>query len=302
MDWKKFFKKMLFPPVWLILVLSVLSAAGLVFVFLKGLDQSPMAYAVYVIAFYSLSVLCVFFSMVLPKQYKAIKQKIYDHPLGHRYMTDAEFKVLISLHIALIINLAFSAFKLVTGIIYSSFFIIAIAAYYILLSVARFLLLRFMRSGKQDAAAQYRRYRLTAILMMLINLTLSSFVLYMIVKNDGAPLSEIYVITSAAYTFYTLTVSVIDIIKYRKYENPILSAAKALRLAQALVSLLSLESAMLVTFGESESFRRIMLSLTGAGVCVMVLAMSVYMIVRATRQIKKLGDKEYGKQQSESAV
>lgn len=295
MDWKKVFKKFLFPPIWLMITLSVLSAAALVFVFLKGLDQSPVAYAVYVIAFYTLSALCAFFSIVLPKQYKAIKQRVFDHPIGHRYMTDAEFKVLVSLHIALIINLAFSAFKLVSGIIYSSFFIIAIAAYYILLSVARFLLLRFMRSGKEDTAAQYRRYRLTAILMLPINLTLSVFVLYMIIKNDGTPLSEIYVITSAAYTFYTLTVSVIDIIKYRKFENPVLSAAKALRLAQALVSLLSLESAMLVTFGESESFRRIMLALTGAGVCFIVLFMSIYMIVRSTKQIKKLGNNENGK-------
>lgn len=288
MQWKKLCKKLLFPPVWLMIILSAISAVALIFIFVKGLEQSPVAYAAYVIAFYTLSVVCVFFSMVLPKRYKAIKQRIYDNPFGRRYMTDAQFKVLVSLYTALAINLAYSAFKLVSGIIYSSFFVIAVAGYYILLSLIRFLLLRFMRAGRQDLIAQYRRYRLTAILMMLINLTLSVFVLYMIVKNDSAAYSDIYVITSAVYTFYTLAMSVVDMARYRKYQSPVMSAAKAVRFAQALVSLLSLEASMLVTFGEDEAFRRLMLALTGAGVCVIVLSVSVYMIVRSTKEIKRI--------------
>lgn len=53
-----------------------------------------------------------------------------------------------------------------------------------------------------------------------------------------------------------MTVSVIDLVKYRKYKYPVLSAAKAIRFAAALVSLLSLETAMLAQFGDDESFRR----------------------------------------------
>lgn len=294
MDFKKLCKKLLYPHPALIILLTVISAAALVFIFAKGFDQTPLAYAAYVVSFYTLTVACLLFINVLPKRVGAIKQKIYDNPLGQRYFTDAQFKVMISLYISLAINLAFSVFKLVTGIIYSSFFIIAVAAYYILLSVIRFLLLAFLRHGKQDLIKQYRRYRLTAILMMFINLTLSVFVLYMIIKNDEAPLSEIYVITSAAYTFYVLTMSVVDVIKYRKYESPVITAAKTVRFAQALVSLLSLEASMLVTFGDDESFRRLMLALTGAGVFIIVVTVSVYMIAHSGKQIKKLMEKNYG--------
>ena len=124
--------------------------------------------------------------------------------------------------------------------------------------------------------------------MMFINLTLSGIVLNMIVKNEAAAYSDIYVITSAAYTFYILTVSIIDLVKYRKYKSPVMSSAKAIRFAQALVSLLSLEASMLVQFGDDESYRRLMLALTGAGVCIIVLAMSVYMIIRSVKEIKRL--------------
>lgn len=135
---------------------------------------------------------------------------------------------------------------------------------------------------------EYKSYRLTAVLMMLINLTLSGIVLNMIVKNEAIAYSDIYVITSATYTFYVLAVSVIDIVKYRKYKSPVMSASKAIRFAQALVSLLSLEASMLVQFGDDEAFRRMMLAFTGAGVCLIVLSMSVYMIIRANKEIKKI--------------
>ena len=51
MDWKRLAKKLLHPPVWLMAVLTVFSAAALTAVFLKGWDESPVAYAGYVLAF-----------------------------------------------------------------------------------------------------------------------------------------------------------------------------------------------------------------------------------------------------------
>lgn len=255
-------------------------------IFVKGLNETPFAYAAYVISFYTLSVLCIFFAMVLPKRYQRIRQKIYDHPLGNRYLTDVAFKVRISLSTSLAINLLYSAFKLFTGIFYASLWIVAVAVYYILLSLMRFLLLSRM-GQKQNAGliGEYRSYRLTAVLMMFINLILSVIVWNMILKNEETAYSDSYVIASAAYTFYMLTVSAVDIVRYRKYKSPLLSSAKAVRFAQALVSLLSLEAVMLTQFGDDESFRTMMLALTGAGVCMVVLSMSLYMIVHATKKI-----------------
>ncbi len=289
MDRKKFAKKILYPPIWLMLLLTVISAFALTLVFMNGWKETPIAYAVYVTAFYTLSVLCVFCTAVLPERYQKIRQKIYDHPIGNRYMTDAAFKVRISLYISLSVTVGYSVFKLISGFRYSSLWLGAVAVYYILLSVIRFLLLRFMHSntGQRDEIAEYRRYRLSAILLMLINVTLSGIVLNMIVQNKSYTYSDVYVIMSATYTFYTLTVSVKDIVKYRKYKSPVLSAAKAIRFAAALVSLLSLETVMLIQFGDDEAFRRLMTALTGAGVCMIVLAMSIYMIVHANKEIQK---------------
>ena len=112
--------------------------------------------------------------MVLPKQYKKMRQMVHDHPIDNRYMTDAAFKVRISLFVSLGINLAYSVFKLGSGLYFRSLWIGAIAVYYILLSMIRFVLLYHMER-KKDAgiSAEYHSYRITAVLMMCINLTLT---------------------------------------------------------------------------------------------------------------------------------
>ena len=79
-------------------------------------------------------------------------------------------------------------------------------------------------------------------------------------------------------------------VKFRKQNSPVLSAAKGINLASALVSMLALETAMLSQFGSEESpvFRRVMNSATGGAVCSVWLGMAVYMMVRATQNLKRL--------------
>lgn len=286
-DWKKICKKLLFLPVWLICVLAVVSTVALVAVFINDLSMHPIAYIVYVVSAYALTVLCIYLAGVLPGYYRTSKKKIYDHPLGNRYMTDAAFKVKVSLYCSLGVNVAYSVFKLVAGIVYSSFWWGAIAVYYIILSGIRFLLLRYMRGEEQDMTSELKSYRLCGILLVPLNLSLTGIVFQMVWQNKAYTYPEIIIIASATYTFYTVTLSIIEIIKYRKYKSPVMSASKAIRFAAALVSLLSLETAMLARYGEDDMFRRIMTAATGSGVCIAVLAISSYMIIRSCRELDK---------------
>ena len=66
-----------------------------------------------------------------------------------------------------------------------------------------------------------------------------------------------------------------------------MSAAKAINLAAALVSMLSLETAMLAQFGGGETFRQLMTASTGGSVCVIVVGMGIYMTDHASKQLKK---------------
>ena len=113
MDWKKLGKKLLFPPVWLMVLLVIVSAVALATVFLKGWSQTFVAYISYAVSFYTLCVVCIYCALVLPKQYAAIKQRIYDNPLGNRYMTDRVFRVHISLTVSFAISMLYALITIV---------------------------------------------------------------------------------------------------------------------------------------------------------------------------------------------
>lgn len=292
-DWKKVGKKLLFPPVWLMIVLAVISTVALVAVFVNGLDTAPIAYVVYLLAFYSLSVICIACFIVFPKYYRTVKQKIYENKYGNKYMTDAAYRTHLSLYVSLTINLVYVATNLFNGIFYQSVWSITLAAYYMILAVMRFLLLRyFNRVGiGKDRGKELKRSKLCGIILMTVNLALSGVVLLVIIQNKGFEYNGILIYVMAMYTFYVTPNSIVNIIKYRRYNSPVLLTAKSINLAAALVSMLSLETAMISQFkteNTSPYFNQIMVGITGAVVCVIVLSMSIYTIVKTNKELKKL--------------
>lgn len=84
---------------------------------------------------------------------------------------------------------------------------------------------------------------------------------------------------------------VVNLVRDRKSGSPVMAAARGVNLAAALVSMLSLETAMLTQFNDGSKgafFRRAMIGSTGGAVCVLVTVMGLYMVIHATRRIRKL--------------
>ena len=291
MDWKKLGKKLLFPPIWLMAILTVASAVLLVMVFLKGWQEAPIAYVSYVLAFYTLTVVCVFCAMVLPKRYKQIRQKIYDHPLGNRYMTDRVFRTQISLHISLGISLLYVGTNVWSWHLNHSWWFVVLSVYYAIMAVMRFLLVRYVRLNTLGSSVlkEWKWSRICAYILLLVNLTLSGAVLMMLYQNRGYDYPGILIYVMAMYTFYATTHAIVDIVKYRKLGSPIMSTAKIVSLSAALVSMLNLETAMFAQFGGEMELKnqRIMIAATGAGISVVVITLSALLIARATKEIGK---------------
>ena len=296
MDWKKIGKKLLFPPAWMMVIQVIASTVALTLIFVKGMEQSIPAYIVYVLAFYTLSVVTIFCAMVLPKQYSTIKKKIYENPLGNRYMTDRVFRTKISLSISFAISMLYVGINLWSWHMLGSYWFMVLAVYYVIMALMRFLLVRYVRIQKigTDILSEWKRSRICAYILLLINLSLSGAVLMILYQHRGYDYSGMMIYVMALYTFYALTMSIVDIVKYRKMGSPIMSTAKIVSLSAALVSMLNLETAMFAQFGAEMSVehQHIFIILTGAGVSITVVTFSVILIVRATKEIRR---ENYGK-------
>ncbi|MBQ4150574.1 MAG: hypothetical protein IJC81_02075 [Clostridia bacterium] len=296
MDFKKFVKKLLFPPIWLIAVLVVISAASLVYIFVNKLETSLIAYVIYALAFYTVSVLAVFLAIVLPKRYKQIKSRMYEIPFFNRYLTDATFRTRVSLYTSLLVNLLYVGANVLFFVLYSSYWFVCIAVYYLILVIMRFLLANYVRIKGigESRLCELKRARLCAYILLTINFSLSGAVLMILYQNKGVEYHGILIYVMAAYTFYITTLAIVNMFRYRKYNSPVMMITKVITLSAALVSMLSLETAMFAQFGAEMAAqnKQLMIMLTGAGVSITVITMSVYMIARTNREIKKLGDKD----------
>lgn len=291
---KSILKKLFFLPPLATVLIAVPSFVFVFCVLGMGLDGVP-AYISYGLSAYAMVIIITGFTRIVQSIRGGIKnlslvQKVQNHPLSGRYLTDVAFRTEISLYQGFFINLLYIVMKMVSGIYYRSAWFIALSIYYILLAVMRFLLLRHVNRKEVglDFPAEWRRYRLCGIVLLLMNQALAGIVVFIVHQNRGYDYPGILIYAMAAYTFYITITAIVNLVKFRKHGSPVLSAAKAINLVAAMVSMLSLTTAMLAQFGADDDpqFRRVMTGAVGAGVCTIVLGMAIFMIVKSTKKLK----------------
>ena len=97
----------------------------------------------------------------------------------------------------------------------------------------------------------------------------------------------------ALYSFYITAMTIADAVRCRKSNSPVIKMAVVVRLASALGSMLFLETAMLAQFGTDMPIgdRNILIMATGGCIAAAITALSVYMTVCTTKEIKKFKEK-----------
>lgn len=301
MEWKKLIKpkllSFLYPPVWIIALLVPICTAALVYTFIGGYEAHPVAYFTYVLSFYTLTAVVMQCIKVIPKQYRTAKKSVYDNPTGNRFMTDMKFRTHISLYGSLTVNLLYVTLNVVLGFLYHTAWFFVLAFYYTILATMRFLLVRFVnRTGiGNDRFKELRRSRLCGIILLTVNLALSGAVLMILYQGKGYEYHGILIYVMAAYTFWITAVAIKNLVKYRRLGSPVMSMAKIISMAAALVSMLSLETAMFSQFGQdmSPENQKLMIMLTGAGVSIIIVTMSVYSIIKNSKEIRKIMENSY---------
>lgn len=280
--------KLLFPHKAVVVLLVIVSAAALIYVFTNGAETQLIAYISYPLSFYALCTVVV----LIPGAVKNGKTKIYSIPQAARYFSEQELRYRVSLYNSTAFNLAFGVFKLAVGILFRSVWFGAVGIYYMILSLTRFLLIKKDRAlqseGAENELLQWQSYRGCGGFLLMVNAAMSAIVFLCIWQNQSYVYPGFIIYASAAYTFYRLTMAIMQSIKLRKHTKPLFWAVKTMDLSAALMSIFALQTAMLATFGnETEaSVRQLMNSLTGSAVCCMVVCMAVYMLVRAHKEIK----------------
>ena len=208
-----------------------------------------------------------------------------------KYKTDVVYKTEITLYLSFSANLLYAGLNGFLVFVNRSFWFALLAGYYVILSVMRFLLIKYIR--KNPMGEHYRdeliRSRICAVILTLVDITLPCVVLMMIYRNKGYEYKGVLIYAMAVYTFYATVHSLINVIKCRKMQSPVILMAMLINLSAAFVSMLSLQTAMLTRFGGERTvdYKNTMIALTGTGVSLAVFFMAVWMIVFTTKELKR---------------
>lgn len=279
--------------VWLAAVLCI---AGAFVCIAFGYEEWP-AYVVFAAAAITLA----YSVYLLVRGVSAVKAKVIEqakrHKFTNNFISDYSFRSIALFSLSFVINVGYALMNGVLGIVMRAVWYGVFAAYYLLLSALRCGILvgshRAKKRAGEDGALlsvyRLKLYRLCGISLFVLEIALAAAVTLMVLSERPTPVSEVMAITSAAYTFYKIISAVVNLAKARRLQDPLLLCFRNINLADAAVSVLSLQVTLVAVFSDEIDFSMSLLNIfTGFVVCALTVCLGIAMIASANGRLKKL--------------
>lgn len=298
---KTFLKKVNTPPSWVITIAyasAVLLSAFAVIALATEKRWSAAAFVIYASALLAV----VYSGWITVRFVKKLSDKVSDfadkYTFTRNLKTDYGFQTAFFGACSFVGNVAYTVFLCITALYSGATWYWALAAYYLFLIAVRGGVLLEKRS-------QDRKYRNKPLYLkrerirtysfcgtMLIALTLALMVVFLEMIVDGQRLQTVNftIYAFVAFTAYRMVMAAYHFLKSKRYQDLAVRAVRNINLATALVTLFSLQTALLDAFSTPER-ARIWNAVTGALVCALVVAIGVYMLISASQKKKKVMEK-----------
>ena len=291
--WKNLLNKLRYPKRYAVILNAILTVVSATLALLSAVFPDAVhpivAYCLYGVAALSLAYSVYRFVIVAPKIKNKIKEMLNSFYFTRKLMQNYGFKTVIFATVSLFVTLLYSIYHQVLAIWLVSFWNGALFIYYLALVLLRAVIL-FRRRKKNLDETQHKIltnkiYRGCGIAIICLVLALSGAILMMVRDGKGFTHPGLTIYAAAAYTFYRITMSIINAIKAKRHDDATIKALRHVGFADSLVALLSLQTSLLSTFGGGADMG-LYNALTGAGVCIVIAAIGVWSIIDANRTLK----------------
>lgn len=289
--------------------LTILSIVGSLVMLTINIDNNWVditSYIVFCIAALSLGLSIYTFVKFGPTIAKNIEKWLRKNAFIDRLFAHYNFRTIVFNTINFIINIGYVVFNAIIGIVSKSVWYGSLAAYYLILTIMRGVivmyhgknaLLKIKRpeeyESMSDKQVELRLYRLNGVLLILLPIALS-FVILDMVQNGSAFVKWGWTVFGfAAIAFYKVIASIVQIVKSRKKSDDYtIYGLRNIGFAAALVTILSLQTSLLHSFGSTDFNSAYANATTGAGVCAVTAIMGAIMIIGSSKKIKLLNIEE----------
>ena len=285
---------------WKRIVLYVGTAALTVLIVLdliRPLVSAPQLfrYIIYAVAAFGLVASCVFLIRDIRHILNhGIKPIVERHAFTNQLASDYRFRSVIFAIPSLGMTMVYAVFNTVVAFLSRSWWYLALAAYYMILSLMRYGILRIGQkearlpneNGKRVKA--WTGYRNCGLMLIVLSVVLAGIVGLIYLESGEKHYPGVLIYAAAVYTFYKLARAIIHMVKARKENAPALMALRSIGYADALVSLLTLQIALFAAFPPKKPvFGTVMNLFTGILVCLMTAGIGIGMTVVGSRRIRE---------------
>lgn len=188
-------------------------------------------------------------------------------------------KIIRSPYSRLLINIAYAVGNCAIGFLTHSWWFITVGAYYLVLATTRFSVLQISRNANGGYDTELFARKITGILLVVLSVCIVGINILSAVRDRGTAFHEIVMITIATYTFTKITTAIVGMVKAKHSPSPVQKTIRNISLADACVSIYSMQRSMLVSFpGMDEANIQLFNILTGTAVFLVVLFLGINLI------------------------
>jgi len=252
------------------------------------------------ILFFSTAIISILYFIYLTnKYYSAFKYKVKTklaNKKAFHFLTNYNIRSILLSTCTFIINAFYSIFMGVLAIMNKSLWYSSLTLFYIILSTTRArIVLKYSSIKKtqlshiETESRKTRTFRNCGISIIILASALIFSVVEMVLNPETFMYAEIMIIPVAIFTFYKFSLAIINIFKARKYDDIIVQGARNLNLVAAIMSLLTLQTNIILVFTPSfngDALNAVM----GILCCIIVISLGVVMTINGNKKLKTLNN------------
>lgn len=278
------------PPTYikiLTFLVAILSSIGSIIVAVTMDMESALSVLIYIlfgIAGISLAYAVFLILPLFPKIKSSVMAWTLKRSFTRKLVENYGFRTIIFAIGTFSLSIVFAGVNAYLGIAYKSIWFGALATYYIMLAFMRGgILISHQKNSTENERKQIKLYRNCGIVLLALNLVLSSSIAQMIFDGAHFVYVGLTIFAYAVYAFFKITMSIINFIKANRRESLVVQAIRNINLADAVVSILALQTALLNTFSQGDIDVSLMNTFTGIIVSAFTVGLGVYMIMKSSK-------------------
>lgn len=297
---KGFLEKVSSPPSWIITIAyasAVLLSAFAIIALASEKRWSGAAWAIYSFAFFAVA----YSGFITVRFVKKIGGKVSDfadkYAFTRNLKTDYAFQTAFFGACSFAGNVAYTVLLCFTALHSGAAWYWAVAVYYLFLIAVRGRVLlekrgqdrRYKNKPLQLQRERIKTYSFCGTMLIALTLALAVVVLEMVLAGQRLHTLDVTVYAFTAFAVYRIATSCYHFIKSKRYQDLAVRAVRNINLATALVTLFSLQTALLDAFSTPET-ARIWNGISGVLVCAAVVAIGGYMLRFASKKEEMVMD------------